>query len=230
MFHRSIVNFEFPVNVEEFDNLLEKYTRKKAVYTENDLVENMILDRVIVMDDVSGLAERSYEFANFLTVLRKYGLTFVYIFHTIYPTRQNWQMIMSQTKVFNFFPGSVHTSSFIKILTSFASRYKHNYITNQNLWISQLYYEISNSKQKQFLTIDARDVNKLGSAKFRTQADNGTEQICCYNRNKKNICFNSFLAVRKQTSSPFEINFSIVKVIDNTNRQNDIYSEISETK
>ena len=50
----------------------------------------MILDKLIVMDDVSGLADISDEFANFLTVSQKYGLTYVYIFHTIYPTRQNW--------------------------------------------------------------------------------------------------------------------------------------------
>ena len=180
------------------------------------------------MDDASGLADISNEFANFLSVSRKYGLTCVYIFHTIYPTSQNWQMIMSQTKIFNFFPGSVYASSIIKILSSFASRYKHNQIVNRNLWINRLYYEISNSKQKQCLTIDARDVNELGPAKFRTQADNGTQRICYYNRNKKDTCFNSFLAVRKQTSSPFEINSSIVKVIDNINRQNVIYSEISD--
>ena len=36
------------------------------------------------------------------------------------------------------------------------------------------------------------------------------------------------MAVRKQTSSPFEINFSIIKVINNRNRQNVIYSEISD--
>ena len=108
------------------------------------------------------------------------------------------------------------------------NRYKNNYITNRNLRINQLYCEISNSKQKQCLTIDTRDVNDLGLAKFRTQADNGTQQICYYNRNKTDTCFNSFLAVWKQTSSPFEINFSIVKVIDNINRQNVIYSEISD--
>ena len=89
-------------------------------------------------------------------------------------------------------------------------------------------YEISNSKQKQCLTIGTRDVNKLGPAKFRTQADNGTQQICYYNRNKKDTCFDSFLSVQKQTSSPFEINFPIVKVIDNISRQNVIYSEISD--
>ena len=89
----------------------------------------MVLDKVIVMDDVSGLADRSNEFANFLTVSRKYGLTCVYIFHKIHLTRQNWQMIMSQTKIFNFFPGSVQASSVQRVLSSFASRYKNNYIT-----------------------------------------------------------------------------------------------------
>ena len=84
----------------------------------------MILDKVIVMDDVSGLTDKSNEFANFLTVSRKYRLTCVYIFHTIYLTRQNWHLILSQTKIFNFFPGSVKALSIIKILSSFASRYK----------------------------------------------------------------------------------------------------------
>ena len=66
----------------------------------------MVLDKLIVMDDVSGLADKSDEFANFLTVSRKYGLTCVYIFHTIFPTRQNWQMIMSQRqKYLIFFQG-----------------------------------------------------------------------------------------------------------------------------
>ena len=50
----------------------------------------MTLGRVIVMDKVSGLADISEEFTNFLTVSRKYGLTCVHIFHTIYPTRQHW--------------------------------------------------------------------------------------------------------------------------------------------
>ena len=36
------------------------------------------------------------------------------------------------------------------------------------------------------------------------------------------------MAVRKQISSPFEINFPVIKVIDSTNRQDLIYSEISE--
>ena len=49
------------------------------------------------MDDVSGLADRCEDFSNFLTVSGKYGFSCVYVFHTIYPGRQSWGMIMSQT-------------------------------------------------------------------------------------------------------------------------------------
>ena len=132
-------------------------------------------------------------------------------------------MIMLQTKIFNFFPGSVQASSIVRILSSFASRYKNTYSRNQNVWINRLYFEISNSRQKKCLTIDTRDVNDLGPGKFRTLADSGTEQICYYNRNNKDTSFNSFLAVRQETSFLGEITFFIVKVIDSINRHDYIF-------
>ena len=73
------------------------------------------------MDDVSGLADKLEIFANLLTVSGKLGWTCVYIFHAIYPTRQNWQMISAQTKTFNIFPGSIQVSSIVKSLSSFCS-------------------------------------------------------------------------------------------------------------
>ena len=88
-FTDQIVKFDYPNNVEKFDDLLETYRLKKVEYIERDLGVNMVLDKVIVMDDVSGLADRSNDSANFLTVSRKYGVTCVYIFHKIYPARQN---------------------------------------------------------------------------------------------------------------------------------------------
>ena len=54
------------------------------------------------------------------------------------------------------------------------------------------------------------------------------KKFCYYNRNKKDTSFNSFLAVRQETSSLSEINFSIVKVIDNSNEDDNIYFEISD--
>ena len=50
--------------------LLEFFQRKKAPCNENCLGENIKLDRLIVMDNDSGLADRSEEFANLLTVSR----------------------------------------------------------------------------------------------------------------------------------------------------------------
>ena len=77
--------------------------QRKADYVNSELGEEMTIHKVVVMNNVSGLAGKSDVFSNFLTVPRKYGLSCVYISHTIYPNRQNWEMIMSQTHVFNFF-------------------------------------------------------------------------------------------------------------------------------
>ena len=81
------IDFKYRNTVEDFEELLKFFQRKKAPCNVNDLGENIKLDKLIVMDDISGLDEKSEVFANFLTVSRKFGLTYVYIFHTIYPTR-----------------------------------------------------------------------------------------------------------------------------------------------
>ena len=81
-----------------------------------EIGEGNIFTKLIVMEDVSRLANKSKDFANFLTVSRKFNFTCAYVFHTMYPTRSNWQMILSQTKIFNIFPGSLKTSV-IKILS-----------------------------------------------------------------------------------------------------------------
>ena len=173
----------------------------------------------------SGLADKSETFVNFLTISRKFGITFVYIFHTIYPTRKNQQMILSQTKIFNIFTSSIQASSVIKILISYCNRYTYEYIPHRGLWINRLYFDISNSNKKQCSTIDTRDVNDLGLARFRTQQQ---EQICCCNRNKKDKNFNCFLALRNQTSTADKIIFSIVNLIDRRNKKEDIYFELND--
>ena len=59
--------FSIQLIANDFNGLLKFYQRKKADYNENYLSENMMLDRLIVMDDVSSHADRSEEFDNFLT-------------------------------------------------------------------------------------------------------------------------------------------------------------------
>ena len=132
-------------------------------------------------------------------------------------------MIMSQTKIFNFFPGSVQAGSIYRILSSFANRYKNTYIPQRNIWINRLYFDISNSRQKQcFTAVDTRDVNDLVPAKCRTAEQNKFVIIIGI----RQTSFNSFLAARQQTSQAWEINVFIVEVIDNINRNDAIYSEV----
>ena len=205
------VHFSYPHDLGNFNYLVENFTQDKSEYVDNELGENLLVNKLIIMDDVSGLAglaDKSQEFSNFLTVSRKYGFSCLYVFHTIYPGRQNCEMIMSQTHIFNLFPGSIHSSRILKTLSLFASRQKNTYLPNQQVWLNKLYFQISNSKDKKCLTIDTRDVNELGPGKFRTSANNREEQTCYFNRNRSDTYFTSFFAKRTQTNP---ITFSIVK-------------------
>ena len=132
-------------------------------------------------------------------------------------------MILAQTKIFSIFPDSVQASSVIRILSSFCSRYRHTYIPSRDLWINWLYFDISNLIKKQCLTIDTRDVNDLGPVKFRTQADN-TFAIITETKETGVL----ILLVRKQASPTSEIIFSIVNLIDKTNRNDNICFEIND--
>ena len=171
------VQFAYSNNIDDFIYLIDSFMSEKSPsISENHLGELPQINKLIIMDDVSGLADKSEDFCNFLAVSRKYGFSCVYVFHTIYPGRQSWEMIMSQTHIFNFFPGSIHSGRILKTLSLFASRQKHTYLPNNQVWLNKLYFQISNSKEKKCLTVDTRDVNDLGPGKFRTSAENNEEQ------------------------------------------------------
>ena len=77
--------------------------------------ENKKRDRLIVMDDVSVLADRSEKFSTFLTVARKFSYHCIYIFHIIFPEKAIWRSIISQINIFNIFPAFVPFNSVKKI-------------------------------------------------------------------------------------------------------------------
>ena len=88
------VRFHYPNNVSEFDNILSTLQKKQVLNKDidSDSVENdnenkwgkIKMDKVIVMNDISGLADKLGEFSSFLTVLRNLDTSaFVYfIFYT----------------------------------------------------------------------------------------------------------------------------------------------------
>ena len=86
---------------DELDSLIETFKLRSREESDgsqnvnNFFAENRKLDRLIIMDDVSGVADVSKKFANFLTVSRKFGYNCVYVFHVIVPASQIWQKIIS---------------------------------------------------------------------------------------------------------------------------------------
>ena len=78
--------------------------------------EKINRDQLIVMDEVSGLADESKKFASFLTSACKFDYTCVCIFPIIYLEKSIWRTILSQTNIFNIFPASVSLASVQKIL------------------------------------------------------------------------------------------------------------------
>ena len=135
-------------------------------------------------------------------------------------------MIMSQTHILNFFPGSIYSGRILKTLGFFASRQKNGYVSNPQIWLNRLYFKVSNSKEKNCLTIDTRDINKIGPRKFSTFAENGEIQTYFYNRNKSDVYSDSYLA--KHVVSLRNIKFFIEKT--NFNCFDPLYINLSESE
>ena len=53
------MDFKYPNNIDEFNDLLDYFQRQKLPHNENYLGENIKLDGLIVMDDVLSLANKS---------------------------------------------------------------------------------------------------------------------------------------------------------------------------
>ena len=106
---------------DELDSLIETFKLRSREESDdsqnvnNSFGENRKLDGLIIMDDVSGVADVSKKFANFLTVSRKFGYNCVYVFHVIVPASQIWQKIISQTNIFTFFLQALHITQLLKL-------------------------------------------------------------------------------------------------------------------
>ena len=178
------LDFYYPRNRENFDNLLE-YFKTKSSSSDENLEENndthseennevdVMYDKgygekskkncLIVMDDVPGLADTSSKFASFLTAARKFGYHCLYIIHTIHPEKSIWKTILSQTNMLNIFLASVPIGTVKKLLEANYVRRTTKYIPVNSLWITKLFIQLANNEnEKTCLTIDCTGFNPNG--------------------------------------------------------------------
>ena len=219
---QSCFNCDTKVHVttekEDLDGLLEIFKSNVLEVDDNVNLSNSFgelkkRDRLIVLDDVSGVADISKNFANFLTVSRKYGYNVVYVFHVIIPSNQIWQKILSQTNIFNIFPASVLYNSVTKILQANCVLQTKNYVPLRQMWLIRLFTELANSHEKHCLTIDCSFLNKNGPGRFRTHADNPEKQVCYFAKLNDDKSFNTFLSNQiKTTEFENKIYFKIERI------------------
>ena len=219
------ISFYYPNEVNDLVDLIDEFKLEvESEETDNENVisvfgEKINRDRLIVFDDVSGLADKSNKFASFLTVARKYKYNCVYIFHTIYPENTIWKTILSQTNIFNIFPASVSLSSVRRILDNSCVRKSSKYIPRTHFWLNRLFIELANKSQKVCLTLDCSNTNKDGPSRFRSDADNPDEQVCYFNSPTDEQVYNEFIARRiKSKELQNEIQFEITDVKSKTNK------------
>ena len=148
------------------------------------------------MDDVSGVADVSKKFANFLTVSRKFGYNCVYVFHVIVPASQIWQKIISQTNIFNIFPASVLHNTVAKIIQSNCILQSKKYVPAGSLWLNKVFTNLANSPEKHCLTIDCGYINKNGPGQYRSSADNPEKQVGYFDKPNDDVFYNTFISER----------------------------------
>ena len=188
---------------DELDSLIETFklrSREETIDNNNNVNnsfgENKKLDRLIIMDDVSGVADVSKKFANFLTVSRKFGYNCVYVFHVIVPASQIWQKIISQTNIFNIFPASVPHNTVAKIIQSNCILQSRKYVPARSLWLNTVFTDLANKHEKHCLTIDCSYINKNGPGRYRSTADNPEKQVSYFNKPNDDVFYNTFVSER----------------------------------
>ena len=91
--------FHHAADPDELTELIEKIKlRTRDIVNDESnsgFGEKISMDCVIVMYDVSGIADGSHKFGEFLIVYRKYRYHCIYAFHIIVPDSQVWKKMLS---------------------------------------------------------------------------------------------------------------------------------------
>ena len=179
------------------------------------------------MDDVSGVADVSRKFANFLTVSRKFDCNCVYVFHVIVPASQIWQKNYFSSEhyinilIFNIFPASVPNNTVAKIIQSNCILQSKKYVPARSLQLNRVFTELANSYEEHCLTIGCGYINKNGPGRYRSSADNPEKQVCYSNKPNDDVSHNTFISEQiKGKQFDDGIYFKIEKVRGKIDKEN----------
>ena len=155
-----------------------------------------------------------------MTVAQKYNYNCVYIFHTIYPEKANWQTILSQTNIYNIFPVTVPLTGVRKILEGACIRKTSKYIPQSSLCISRFIIELASRNYKVCLTLNCSNTNKDEPGRFRAEADNPDFQSCYFNSANDEQIHNEFISERiKKEVSDDNFYFKISELKSKRNKE-----------
>ena len=171
------------------------------------------------MDDVSGLADESTNFASFLTVAWKHRYSCVYIFRTIFPEKTIWRSILSQTNIYNIFRATIPILSIRKTLETACSRKTIKYILQNALWLNRIFIELANRDGRLCIIIDCSGINKDGPGRFWTEANNPEFQTLYFISAKNKQVYNEFVSKRiNRTEDSENFHFRIIKLKSKPNK------------
>ena len=199
------VEFHLSTESDNLVSLIEKFKLKTGDITNNKsnsvFGEKISLDRLIVMDNVSGIADNCKKFTEFLTVCRKYRHHCMYVFHIIMPENQIWKKILSNTNILNIFPSSVQYNTVAKILQSNCRQTTKKYVPVRSMWLSRVFSDLANTDEHHCLTTDCSGVNKNDPGRYRTQADDPEKQVFYFNKPRDDELYNVFIINRIKTKN-----------------------------
>ena len=112
------------------------------------------------------------------------------------PENQIWKKILSQTNIFNIFSWSVPYNTFAKILQSYCRQTTTKYIPDHSMWLNRIFSDLTDTDERHCLTIDCSGVNKNGSGRYRTQADDQEKQVCYFDKPGDDDLYNVFISNR----------------------------------
>ena len=195
----------------DFKNIYRENDQRKSNFEGGGKGELVKRDNLIVLDDVTGLADKFPFFVKFLTLCRKFGYSIVNIFHEPATSSPRWKE-MSQTQIFCIFPSSM--DFVINFLVKFVGRGSGNgYVSRQQLWVTNVIRTLEKQSGFPCFCLDKRP-EISGAAKYRSMAENLDTQYCYLKANNSDKLFNTFVSNR--TDEKDSTNFVIVKKVGET--------------